>query len=75
MNVGVSAASTSLVDSVPVVARTPSSATAPEEVPVITGASSDPVTVTVTDCVSLSPWAGVAVRGTVSVANSPPGRL
>ena len=48
VNVGVSTASASDVASEPVATSVPSSATAPLAVPVITGASSSPVTVTVT---------------------------
>ena len=45
----------------------PSSATAPDVVPVMTGASSDPVTVTVTVSLTDSPSAVVDITGKVSL--------
>ena len=48
VNAGVSVASASVVANEPVAVSVPSSATVPVFVPVMTGASSEPVTVTVT---------------------------
>ena len=66
VNEGVSAPSASVVANEPVAVSVPSSATAPELVPVMTGASSDPVTVTVTVSLTDSPSAVVDVTVNVS---------
>ena len=67
VNDGVSVASVSVVANEPVAVSAPSSATAPEVVPVMTGVSSDPVTVTVTVSLTDSPSAVVEVTVNVSL--------
>ena len=66
--------SISVLTNVPLAVNTPSSTTKSDDVPVIIGASSAPVIVTVTTCSTDSPSAVVSVTVNVSVSSSPPSK-